>query len=434
MSPAGKQKRRMPFWAQMLIGMGAGIAAGLCVSPLGLGLASPETLKAVTPWIALPADLFMALIMMIVMPLVFCSVLLAVTSGGTFAFLRTVGATVMGYFVLTTFVAVWIGVAVSGIVKPASHLPENWVSERTFASATEMAKEAAGAQSVPEMIVGLVPVNPAAMFLDQEMLQIVIAAILGGLALLAVGGKRAKLLNDVCDGIQEACMKIVTAVMYFVPVAVFGFLFRLTVEIGPDMLRAMSAYIATVLAGLLCIAGLYLCIVAFVARRNPLAFLMQIRDPLVLAFSSSSSAATLPVTLRVTEENLKVRPEIANLVVPLGTVINMDGTAMYQVVVALFLTQMMGIDLTAGETVLLCVTIVGAAIGTPGTPGVGLVILATILARLGVPPEAIGIILSVDRLLDMCRTTINVMGDTTAAVLMERFAHKFQWEKLEAKQ
>ena len=217
-------------------------------------------------------------------------------------------------------------------------------------------------------------------------------------------------------------MKVVYGAMLIAPVAVFGFLFRLTVETGPEMLQALSWYIGTVLAGLLTLLLFYLIILALVARRDPIAFLRDIRDAQLLAFSSSSSAATMPVSLSTAENKLKVDPEIARLVIPLGTTINMDGTALYQIIVALFLTSLMGIDLSTGQMVVLSLTIIGASIGSPGSPGVGLVILSTIMAGIGIPPEAIGIILSVDRMLDMCRTTINVTGDLTASVVIDRWA------------
>lgn len=427
----GKRKP-MAFWKQMVIGMIAGIAAGLVASDHGLGLVPREFLSDVTDWIMLPANAFLALITMIVMPLVFSSVMLAITSSGGMDFLKTVGLRVAGYFVATTTVAVLIGIALSKLINPAQFVPQDWVENVsegiTLSSVTSQLTDGA---SIPSLLVDLIPTNPAQVVMEQQMLQLVIAAIIIGLAVLALRKSHATPVIDLMVSVQEICMKIVHWAMVIAPIAVFGFLFRLTVETGPDMLQALSAYIFTVLLGLALILCMYLVIVATLARRNPMEFLRNIRNAQVLAFSSSSSAATMPVSLEVAETKLNVKPEIARLVVPLGTTINMDGTAFYQVVVALFLTQIMGIDLSTGQMILMSITIIGASIGSPGSPGVGLVILATILTNIGVPPEAIGIILSVDRFLDMCRTTVNVTGDLTATVVMDRLAQGKKWAILD---
>ena len=166
---------------------------------------------------------------------------------------------------------------------------------------------------------------------------------------------------------------------------------------------------------------MYLTIVTVVAKRNPLVFLKDIRNAQVLAFSTSSSAATMPLSIKTAEDNLKIRPKIVRLVIPLGTTVNMDGTALYQIIAALFLVQALGIDLSTMQLAILSVTIIGASIGSPGSPGVGLIILATILSQIGVDDEGIALILGVDRLLDMCRTTLNVTGDLTAAAVMDRW-------------
>lgn len=412
------------MWLQMLIGMVLGVAAGLAVAPESPFAIPPDILIPATEWIMLPARLFLAFITMIVMPLVFCSILLAMTESGGFTFLRTTGLRVAVYFVCTTTVAVVIGIALSQTINPAQHVPEAWVANQTagIETLTDAAKQMTSQKSVPQMLVELIPVNPVATVLNQQMLQIVIAAIIAGLALVSMARKEAEPFINLCQSVQGICMKVVYGAMLIAPVAVFGFLFRLTVETGPEMLQALSWYIGTVLAGLLTLLLFYLIIVALVARRDPIAFLRDIRDAQLLAFSSSSSAATMPVSLSTAENKLKVDPEIARLVIPLGTTINMDGTALYQMIVALFLTSLMGIDLSMGQMVILSVTIIGASIGSPGSPGVGLVILSTIMTSIGIPPEAIGIILSVDRMLDMCRTTINVTGDLTASVVVDRWA------------
>ncbi len=415
-------KRRIPLWQVMLVGLLLGVAAGLALAPGGLVALPADTLTPLTEWIMLPARLFLALITMVVIPLVFCSILLSVTESGGMDFLRRTGIGVIVYFTLCTFVAVGIGLLVSHLVNPAQYAPANWLmaGSGTLKNAADAAAKLTDDRSLPQLIVDVIPVNPLSALIDQKMLSIVIGAFLAGLALLSLPRQQAQPVIDVCAGVLAACMKIIFWVLWLAPFAVFGFLFRLVVETGAGGLAGLAGYIAAVLLGLLCIMACYMLVVWLGARRSPAEFIKLSRDVIVLAFCSSSSSATMPLTLSTAENAFKVRPEIARLVIPMGTIINMDGTAVYQIIVALFLTSLLGIDLTMMQTVVLCTTIVFAAIGTPGTPGVGLVVLAVILSDLGIPPEAIGVILSVDRLLDMCRTVINVMGDLTAAVLFDR--------------
>ena len=414
--------RRTPLWLVMLVGLAAGIIAGLVFAPNGLVVLPADTLKAMTEWVMLPARLFLALITMVVIPLVFCSILLSVTESGGMEFLRRTGTGVIIYFTVCTFIAVAIGVMISHVVNPAQYAPANWMvaGDGTLPDTAETAAKLTDGKSIPQLIVGVIPVNPVSALMEQQMLSIVIGAFLAGLALLSLPRKQAQPVIDVCTGVLAACMKVVYWALWLAPFAVFGFLFGLVVEAGDEALTGLIGYMLAVILGLLTIMVGYLLIVWLGARRNPFEFLKQSRDVIMLAFSSSSSSATMPLTLSTAENALKVRPEIARLVIPMGTIINMDGTAVYQIIVALFLTSLMGIDLTMMQTVILCTTIVFAAIGTPGTPGVGLVVLGVILSDLGIPPEAVGVILSVDRLLDMCRTVINVMGDLTAAVLFDR--------------
>lgn len=417
-------RRGPPLWVMMLAGLAAGVAAGILFGPGGLFALPKETLLPVTDWVMLPARLFLALITMIVIPLVFCSILLAVTESGGLSFLRSVGPRVALYFVTTTCIAVLLGILISGIMQPAQHVPDSWLSARMGGAEQALEKaamELGGGKSIPQMIVEVIPVNPASAVMKQEMLQLVVAALLAGLALAALPRTQAQPVISFCTGVQAACMKIVFWALRLAPLAVFGFLFRLTVETGPEMLTALSWYIGTVMAGLLAIFIMYMVIVAVFARRSAFGFLLAIRDAQMLAFSSSSSAATMPLTLSTAESRLGVKPAVARLVIPLGTTVNMDGTAIYQMIVALFLTGLLGIELSFAQTALLALTIVGASIGSPGSPGVGLVILSVILTNIGIPPEAIGIILSVDRLLDMCRTVVNVTGDLTAAVVVDRW-------------
>lgn len=408
----------MALWAQMVWGMILGIIIGLILSPNGMAVVSADLALSIAEWLALPGAIFLALIKMIVIPLVVCSITLAITDSKDLDRLKQTGFKVGAYFVCTTTFAVSIGILLVSIIQPGQYVdPSILIDEGTVVSLPTVESS----PSLPSMLVGLLPTNPAKAVVDYSMLHIVIASIISGVALLSIGTKKAKPITSLLQSGLDVSMQIVMWAMKIAPIAVFGFLSTLTIKLGPDTLVAMSAYVGTVLLGLLCVLFMYLCIIKFVAGRCPLAFLRDIRNAQILAFSTSSSAATMPLSLKTAEDKLKIRKEISGFVIPMGTTINMDGTAIYQVIAGLFLTQVFGIDLSHGETILLAVTIIGASIGSPGSPGVGLVILATILTNIGVSPEGVAMILGVDRLLDMCRTSINVTGDLTAATVMEKW-------------
>ena len=218
-------------------------------------------------------------------------------------------------------------------------------------------------------------------------------------------------------------MKIVEWAMKLAPYAVFGLICSITIKIGFDAISSMFMYIFTVVFGLVLILCFYLIIVYLASNMKPLEFLGKIKEVQLMAFSTSSSAAVMPLSIDTAETKLEIPTSISKFVIPLGATINMDGTALYQVCAAVFLAQVFSIDLSFVELFVLALTTVGASIGTPSTPGVGIVILATILQSIGVPLEGIALILGVDRILDMCRTTINVTGDLTATLVMKRLTN-----------
>ena len=411
----------MKLWQKMLVAIIGGVLVGYILSPHGIALFNEALTKDIAAWIALPGAIFMALIKMIVIPLVVSSVSLAVVGSENLNRLKTTGLGAVFYFVMTTIIAVVIGILVASIIKPGNFVPEGTMiaTKENISKITEI-PVIETRPSLPEMVAGLLPTNPAKAVIDRSMMQIVIGSILMGIALLSIGAVKAKPLVDILQSIQDVVMKIVDWAMAIAPLAVFSFLCNLTIKTGPDTLSAMAAYVGAVLLGLLFILGLYMILVALIGRISPIQFLSSIKDAQILAFSSSSSAATMPLTLKIAIEKLKIRKDIANFIIPLGTTINMDGTAIYQVIAALFLVQIFGIELSFVETIILSITIIGASIGSPGTPGVGLVILATILTNIGVAPAGVAMILGVDRILDMCRTTINVTGDLTASVVMNK--------------
>jgi Na+/H+-dicarboxylate symporter len=254
-----------------------------------------------------------------------------------------------------------------------------------------------------------------------EMLQVVLFSLIIGFALVTMVSNHAKPLLELLGSIQEVCMTVVRWAMYLAPLAVFGLLAQITIKVGFEALLGMAAYVGTVLLALLLLLCFYLLIVFFVSGKSPLAFMGAIREAQLLAFSTSSSAAVMPLSLKTAKEKLKVRPSISEFVIPLGTTINMDGTALYQGAATVFLAQVFGIELGLSALVLIVVTTVAASLGTPATPGVGIVILSLVLESAGIPTAGIALILGVDRILDMSRTVLNVTGDFTACLVMDRW-------------
>jgi Na+/H+-dicarboxylate symporter len=226
---------------------------------------------------------------------------------------------------------------------------------------------------------------------------------------------------DLLGSLQEVCMTVVRWAMWLAPIAVFGLLAQLTAKLGLHALLGMAVYVATVLLGLLLMFVFYLVVIFAVARVTPSSFVRSVRDVLLLAFSTSSSAAVMPLSIKTAEEKLRVRPSVSQFIIPLGATINMNGTALYQGVAAIFLAQIYGIEIGLGGMALIIMTSVGASVGAPATPGVGIVILSLVLGTVGIPAAGIALIMGVDRILDMSRTAINVAGDLVAAKLMDRW-------------
>lgn len=221
--------------------------------------------------------------------------------------------------------------------------------------------------------------------------------------------------------LQQVCMTVVGWAMRLAPFAVFGLMAQLTTKIGLNALIGMGVYVCTVLLGLLLLLSMYLLIVFIATRETPGTFLSAVRDVMLLAFSTSSSAAVMPLSIKTAEEKLNVHPSVSQFVIPLGATINMDGTALYQGVATMFLAQVFGVDLGMSGILLVVITSIGASIGSPGTPGVGIIILAMVLDTVHIPTAGIVLILGVDRILDMSRTAVNVCGDLVASKLMNKW-------------
>ena len=411
------------LWFQVVSGMVLGVLFGLILSPSAFALVPEEVALGIAPWVALPGNVFLALIKMVVVPLVMSSIILGITSSGSTHVLKSIGLKIAPYFVFTTVVAVTIGIVISYIVQPG-----DFVSSSIVASVQNTAEVVKTVQpikeiSIPDMIVSLIPVNTAQAELDGNILAFVILAIFIGVALMSIKEEDAKPLNDLARSVQAFSMQVIEWAMKLAPYAVFGLLANITIKLGFDAISSMSVYMLTVILGLSILLSFYLLIVYFVSNISPWQFVLKIKEVQLMAFSTSSSAAVMPLSIKTAEEKLNVPSSISKFIIPLGATVNMDGTALYQVCAAIFLTQLFGVELSLTELVILAMTTVGASIGAPSTPGVGIVILATILQGIGVPVEGIALILGVDRILDMCRTTVNVTGDLTATLVMKKLTN-----------
>ena len=408
-----------PLWAQVLVGLAAGVVMGMLLSQ-NTGLV-PENISAdIVNWVAFPGYFFLAMLKMIVVPLVLVSVMCGIAGSGTAASVKKVGTRVLGYFALTTVVAVAIGSLMANLIRPGSFIDSN-VVENTMGSAVAPEGIVRGGGSfgdLPQQLIGILPTNPFQALADGSMLQVVIFAAILGASLLTLPKAKSKPLLDILTTTQETVMVFVNWLMKLAPYAVFGLITKVTAQVGLDALTGLAAYVGTVILALLAMGSFQVFLVYTLAKVKPSIFLEKAREAQLVAFSTSSSAATMPVTLKIAEDKMGVKPEIARFTVPLGTTINMDGTAIMQGVATVFIAQVYGVDLSVADLAAVVLTATMASIGAAGVPGVGLITLALVLEQVGLPVEGIAMIIGVDRLLDMVRTAVNVTGDATVSLIV----------------
>ncbi|MEE9384412.1 MAG: dicarboxylate/amino acid:cation symporter [Nannocystaceae bacterium] len=409
------------LWLKVLIGMGLGIGVGYLLGP-EMGIVNPAVARPVVSWLALPGNLFLALIQMIVIALVFASIIRGLGASDSLAELRALGWRAAAYYVFTSAAAIGLGIAVGLLVGPGESLAEGSLAGLSAVSqpAPELSQPTKR-PPLPELIVGLLPANPLGAMVEGQMLNVVIFAIVTGIAMVSMPVEKSRPLFDLLGAIQEVCMTVVKWAMRLAPVAVFGLMSRVTATLGSDALLGMGVYVLTVLFGLLLLMVFYVLLASVVGRVPPWKFVSAAREVQLLAFSTSSSAAVMPLSMKTAEERLGVRPSSARFLIPLGATVNMDGTALYQGVATVFLAQAFHVHLDPGALGLVVVTAVAASIGAPATPGVGIVVLASVLEGVGIPAAGIALILGVDRILDMSRTAVNVTGDLTAALVLDRW-------------
>ena len=349
----------------------------------------------------------------------------------------SIGVKTIIIYVTTTVIAISIGLTLVNVFNPGDGVSDATISKLTETYATnssvqgKIAEANRQQQSGPlDFVVDMIPENAfSALSNNKLMLQVIFLAIFLGISLLLIGEKRAKPLKDVFDSLNDVVLKMVDLIMLTAPYAVFALLANVVVSSGdPELLYALLFYASVVVGGLLLMVCFYLIVVAIVVKKNPFWFLKQISPAQLLAFSTSSSAATLPVTMERVEEHVGVDKEVSSFVLPVGATINMDGTSLYQAVAAVFIAQALNFDLTFTDQLMIVLTALLASIGSAAVPGAGMVMLVIVLESIGFPADklAIGLalIFAVDRPLDMCRTVINVTGDATVSTVIAKLEDK----------
>ncbi|WP_025437033.1 dicarboxylate/amino acid:cation symporter [Peptoclostridium acidaminophilum] len=391
----------MSLTTKILLGLVAGVAAGLALGN------NPEI---ATTFIQPVGKLFINMIKMVIVPLVLSSLIVGAASIGDVKTLGRIGGKTMTYYMLTTAFAVTIGLACGKLFNPGAGL----------SIPAEAAASAAGeAPSLVDTLLNIIPSNPMLGLVEGNMLQIIAFALFLGIGVTALPEGKGKPFVDFFESLAEIMYKITAFIMELAPYGVFGLITPVVAQNGPAVLLPLIKVIAAVYIGCAAHAILiYSSAVTFIGRVNPLRFFKGIMPAALTAFSTTSSSGTLPVSIKAVKDNLGVSDKVASFVLPLGATINMDGTALYQGVCALFVAQVYGIDLTLAQMGTIVLTATLGSIGTAGVPGAGLIMLSLVLQSVGLPLEGVALIAGIDRVLDMARTCVNVIGDTSAAVVV----------------
>jgi DAACS family dicarboxylate/amino acid:cation (Na+ or H+) symporter len=404
----------------LILGAGLGVAANALTPAEG---PARQILDFAVHYVLEPVGkVFLRLLFLTVVPLVVASLALGVAELGAEGHLGRIGLKTFAYFIATMTCAVVIGLTLVAIVQPGAGLPEetqNRLKEKYGQRASEKTSEET--EFGIDTFVNIVPTNPIDAMARMDMLAVIFFALLIGMGLNRINPDHARTITSVLQGVNDLMVVIIGWAMQLAPYGVFGLVFSTTAAFGFQLLELLGWYVFVVLAGLaLQMFGVLSILLATMARVRPWEFFRRIRAIMITAFSTSSSNATLPTTIQVSEEELGIPPPIAGFVLPLGATMNMNGTALYEGVTVVFLAQVFGIELTLTSQLIIVVMAVLTAIGAAGVPGGSLPLLVMVLKYVGVPELGIALILGVDRLLDMCRTTLNVVGDVTAAAYVAR--------------
>jgi DAACS family dicarboxylate/amino acid:cation (Na+ or H+) symporter len=411
----------MKLHTKILLGLLLGGAAGIAANAFA---ADAGWVRWLGDNVANPVgQIFLRMLLMTVVPLVFASITLGVAGLGDIRQLGRVGGKTLGYFLLSTSISVVIGLTLVNAVRPGAGM-DPALRQQLFDTYRTQAEglQAGGPTGFGiDTFLNIVPRNPVEAMARMDMLAVIFFGLVFGAALTLIPRERAEPMVKLLQALGDVVIKIIDFAMRLAPYGVFGLIFVVTSRFGWDIVRQLSLYVAVVVGGLLihAVFGLSVLVRVF-GGMNPLTFWKKARASAITAFSTSSSNATLPTNIKVAEQELGISPTIAGFVLPLGATMNMNGTALYEGVTVLFLAQVFGLDLSLGQQLVVIMLSVITAVGAAGVPGGSLPLIMVVLGAVGVPPEAIAIILGVDRILDMCRTTLNVTGDLTAAVFVAR--------------
>jgi proton glutamate symport protein len=412
----------MQLHTKILLGLVLGAVLGMTANFLGL-----EWLRQVLFALEPVGQAFIKLITMVVIPLVAASLLVGTASLGDLRKLGRMGGKTLGFFLATTAAAVVLGLALSQLITPGSGIsPETRDSlsagfEGVAAGRLEMAAEAPG---LKETLLGLIPSNPVGAAARGELLPLIVFVLLFGAATSTLGESRRLPVLHFFQGVNDAVMVIIRWIMRLAPYGVFALVGPIAARFGLDVMQALLVYVATITLGMAILAfGLYAALVRVLARLNPLDFYRKIAAPALVALSTSSSSATLPVTMEAAEKRLGVSKAVSSFVLPLGATMNMAGTGLYHAVSVMFIAQLYGIELGVGQQLTIVLTATLAAVGSAGVPAAAIIILILVLQSVGMGPQAaagIALLLGIDRIPDMLRTVCNVMGDLVAASYVAR--------------
>jgi Na+/H+-dicarboxylate symporter len=413
----------MQLYTKILIGLVLGAVLGIAANALDLAWLR-EALIFIEP----AGTAFIRLITMIVVPLVVASLLVGAASLGDIRKLGRIGVRTMGYYMLTTALAVVLGLVISNLVKPGSRIDpttRDQLASRFAGEAEGKLEIAAAAPSVKDLLLSIIPRNPVQAAAEFDLLPLIFFSVVFGAAISLLPQDSKSAVLNFFSGINEASMIVISWVMLLAPYAVFALIGAVVAQFGLDLLRSLLIYSLLVAGGLLLhMIGTISFMVRFFAKLNPIEFFRRIKEVPIFAFSTSSSNATLPLTIRTAEGRLGISKEISSFVLPLGATINMDGTALYQAVAVMFIAQIYGIDLSLSQQATVVLTATLASIGTAGVPSAGIIMLIVVLQSIGMGDKVaagIALILGVDRILDMLRTAVNVTGDLSCAATVARW-------------
>jgi proton glutamate symport protein len=424
--------KKLALHWQILIGMFAGVLLGVLLSFTDWG---PQLIKG---WIKPFGTIFINLLKLIAMPLILASLIKGVSDLKDISKLSAMGGRTIGIYLFTTILAVILGLVLVNTIQPGKSIQEETRQELMMAYEDNASEKRAAAAQQREAgplqpLVDIVPDNIfKATTNNRNMLQVIFFAVFFGIGLILIPSEKAAPVKAFFDAFNEVILKLIDLIMLAAPYGVFALLAALVVESPSlDLFQALGMYAITLLIGLFLMIVVYTILVRLVTGKTPSFFLNGIAPAQLLAFSTSSSAATLPVTMERVEEHLGVDEEVASFVLPIGATINMDGTSVYQAVAAVFIAQAFGLDLTLGTQLGIILTATLASIGAAAVPGAGMVMLVIVLGQAGIPEAGLALIFAIDRPLDMCRTITNVTGDAAVSMMVAKSVGKLKEEPVE---